>query len=400
MAAVPASASEAFLKGIAYSHTPSEYVSVNDGAAASRTKPLLAPLVTRRKLNEAGSNKTTAHYTFLLNKGTKYEAGDSLGVMPLQGTDLVEKTLKALNLDKASPVGHKRIKKGADMPAAMLLAQYLDIRNIPPALAKLSKVSELKEMKKDSKKYLEHLQSMELYDFAGKYLKDVPSADIIKALKPLQPRLYSISSSQAMAGETVDLTVAKVDYTTHGIERNGTATHFLHHLPLGAAMTPVFIQKAPKFRPPTTNIPAIMIGPGTGIAPFRAFMQDPKRMKAGAENWVFFGDQKPADYLYKSEWEALKEKGLLKMSTAFSRDPNSKKTYVQDRITEQGKEIWDWIANKKSQIFICGDAKAMAPGVEKALIGVFCKYGGMTQDQAATHLKDLEKSHRFHKDVY
>eukprot|EP01059_Diplonema_ambulator_P006407 TRINITY_DN16122_c0_g1_i1.p1 TRINITY_DN16122_c0_g1~~TRINITY_DN16122_c0_g1_i1.p1 ORF type:complete len:411 (+),score=126.05 TRINITY_DN16122_c0_g1_i1:31-1233(+) len=400
MAAVPASASDAFLKGIAYSHTPGEYVSIGDSAAATRAKPLLAPLVTRRKLNEKGSGKITAHYTFLLNGGTKYEAGDSLGVMPLQGTELVAKTLSALGLEQGSSVSHKRIKKGAPMPAAMLLSQYLDIRNVPPALAKLSTSGELEALRKDKKKYIEHLQSMELHDFAAKYLKGVKVDDVVGALKPLQPRLYSISSNQAVAGNTVDLTVAKVDYTTHGVERHGTATHYLHHLPLGQAMTPVFVQKAPKFRPPETATPAIMIGPGTGIAPFRAFMQDPKRTAAGAENWVFFGDQKPADYLYRTEWDALQAKGVLRMTTAFSRDPPNKKMYVQDKLLAQGKDIWQWINDKKSSIFICGDAKSMAPGVEKALLDIFKQHGGMSPEQAASYLKDLEKTHRFHKDVY
>ncbi|KAJ9464139.1 Sulfite reductase flavoprotein alpha-component [Diplonema papillatum] len=400
MAAVPAAASQAFLKNVAWSHRPSDYVAMGSDAAASRAKPLLAPLVCRRKLNEAASKKLTSHYTFLLNPATKYLPGDSLGVYPLHGSELVSKTLAALGLDRHTPVAHRRVQSGAEMPAAMIIAQHLDIRNVPPALAKLSTEPSLVALRSDRKKYLEHIKSMELHDFASKYLKNVPHDKVIAALKPLEPRLYSISSNQAVAGNTVDLTVAKVTYETNGVTRHGAATHYLHHVPLGDSMTPVFIQKAPKFRPPPTATPAIMVGPGTGIAPFRSFLQEPARLAPGARNWLFFGDQTPADYLYKQEWEPLEQAGVLKVSTAFSRDPATKKTYVQDKIREGSAEVWDWIHNKNANFYICGDAKSMAPGVEQALKDAFQKHGNMSKEEAAAYLKNLEKQHRFHKDVY
>eukprot|EP01065_Artemidia_motanka_P035081 TRINITY_DN43002_c0_g1_i1.p1 TRINITY_DN43002_c0_g1~~TRINITY_DN43002_c0_g1_i1.p1 ORF type:complete len:406 (+),score=116.29 TRINITY_DN43002_c0_g1_i1:64-1281(+) len=405
MAAVPAAVGGAsfapsFHSGSQWTHKPAGFVAVTDSQAATRAKPLLAPLVTRRKLNGVESNKLTSHYTFLLNPGTRYEPGDSLGVLPLQSGDLVSRTLSALGVDGSSLKTHRRVEKGAPLPVRELLTQHLDVRNVSPALARLSNDPDLKERQADKKAFNAYLQSLELHDFVTRHMQGVDRDTIIAALKPLQPRLYSISSCQAKAGNTVDLTVAKVDYSTHGVQRHGTATHYLHHTPLGVAMTPVFVQKAPKFRPPSSETPCIMIGPGTGIAPFRAFLQDSRRSATSARNWLFFGDHGPADYLYKNEFAELQDTGNLRMSLAWSREADKPKVYVQDRIREQGADVWNWIGREKASIFICGDAKSMAPGVEKALISVFQDHGKMDPAAAKAFLKSLEKEGRFHKDVY
>eukprot|EP00755_Sulcionema_specki_P038460 Sspe_Gene.110928::Locus_92064_Transcript_1_1_Confidence_1.000_Length_1405::g.110928::m.110928/K00380/cysJ; sulfite reductase (NADPH) flavoprotein alpha-component len=400
MAAVPAvSNPDAFFKGAAFRFPDSKFVSLTSASAASRNRPLLAPLVVRRGLNKVGSQKTTTHYTFLLNPSTKYEPGDSLGVYPLQSGELVESTIKALGLDPESAVSHRRVQSGAPVPLRELLTQHLDLRTVPPALARLSSDPWLTKLREtDKKEFNKYLQSVEIHDFVSKHLKGAKRDEIVQALKPLQPRLYSISSNQAVAGNTVDLTVAKVDYKTHGVERHGAATHFMYNIPLGQA-APVFVQRAPKFRPPPSTTPTIMVGPGTGIAPFRSFMQDPKRLQEGAKNWLFFGDQRPSDYLYGEEWERLQQTGKLRVNTAFSRD-SGKKVYVQDRIRENGADVWEWLSKGAASVYICGDAKAMAPGVEKALCDVFEKYGGMDAKSAKEYLKSLEKAGRFHKDVY
>eukprot|EP01060_Flectonema_neradi_P026732 TRINITY_DN3599_c0_g1_i2.p1 TRINITY_DN3599_c0_g1~~TRINITY_DN3599_c0_g1_i2.p1 ORF type:complete len:404 (+),score=90.66 TRINITY_DN3599_c0_g1_i2:3847-5058(+) len=403
MAAVPASAAATakFFGGISFKHDKNDFVDIASDIAASRSKPLLAPMVVRRKLNEIGSNKLTSHYTFLLNDKTRYSPGDSLGVVPVQGGELVTKTLQSLGLKGSDLLNHKRIYKGKQLPASEMFSQHLDLRTVPPAIAKLATSQKMKDMLAgDKKKLLSYLSDIELHDFYKNHMNGVDPNKVISLLKPLQPRLYSISSHQAVAGNTVDLTVAKVDYTTEGISRNGTTTHYLHHIPLGSNMTPVFVQKAPKFRPPSTKTPTIMIGPGTGIAPFRSFMQDPSRTAPGAKNWIFFGDQKPQDYLYKDEWAPLQQNGNLKVSTAFSREPGKPKQYVQDKIRQQSSEIWKWVNDDKCSLFICGDAQFMAPGVESALKDTFQKHGNMTSEQAAKYLKDLEKAGRFHKDVY
>eukprot|EP01062_Namystynia_karyoxenos_P021383 TRINITY_DN18138_c0_g1_i1.p1 TRINITY_DN18138_c0_g1~~TRINITY_DN18138_c0_g1_i1.p1 ORF type:complete len:430 (+),score=145.62 TRINITY_DN18138_c0_g1_i1:74-1291(+) len=405
MAAVPAAVGAAafppaFFSNARWRHPPEGHVGVTDSAAATRSKPLLAPLVARRKLNGVDSKKLTTHYTFLLNPGTKYDPGDSLGVLPLQSGPLVDKTLRSLGIDGAAPASHRRVRDGAVLPTRELLGQHLDIRVVSPALARLSTDPELVKLRANKKSYNEYLQSLELHDFAARHLQGVAPDKVLAALKPLQPRLYSISSSQEKAGNTVDLTVAKVDYKTHGVERNGTATHYMFHAPLGVAMTPVFVQRAPKFRPPPPDKPCIMVGPGTGIAPFRAFLQHSTRLGDGVRNWLFFGDHGPADYLYKSEFDELQDKGKLRMSLAWSREQGKKKVYVQDRIREQGADIWNWIGREGAQLFICGDAKSMAPGVERALLEVFQHHGGMNEPAAKDFLKTLEKDGRFHKDVY
>ena len=383
-----AAATAKFFGGISYKHQADGHVDMGSDAAGSRSKPLLAPMVVRRKLNGIGSNKLTSHYTFLLNKGTKYSPGDSLGVVPLQGGELVGKTLQSLGLSGSDSLSHKRVQGGKSISASQMLSQHLDLRTVPPALAKLATSQKMKEMLSgDKKKMLNYLSDIELHDFYTNHMKGVPVEKIISLLKPLQPRLYSISSNQAVAGNTVDLTVAKVDYTTEGIARNGTTTHFLHHIPLGENMTPVFVQKAPKFRPPPVTTPAIMIGPGTGIAPFRSFMQDPSRTAPGAKNWIFFGDQKPQDYLYGDEWAPLQQEGKLQVSTAFSREAGKKKEYVQDKIRQQSSEVWKWIKNDNCSIFICGDAKSMAPGVESALKEAFQTHGNMTPEESVKYLK-------------
>jgi sulfite reductase (NADPH) flavoprotein alpha-component len=238
-------------------------------------------------------------------------------------------------------------------------------------------------------------------------LKAAPGAGIEIAelgslLRPLPPRLYSIASSlKAHPGE-VHLTVGAVRYEAHGRSRQGVASCWLaDRVVPGETPVPVFVQVSRHFRPPTDpSRPMIMVGPGTGIAPFRAFLQERRAVGAPGKNWLFFGDQRrSSDYLYASELDPLHRDGFLtRLDLAFSRDQESK-VYVQDRMREQSQALWQWL-EEGAHFYVCGDARRMAKDVEAALLTVIRTAGGRTEEQASEYLESLQTEGRYQKDVY
>ena len=237
-------------------------------------------------------------------------------------------------------------------------------------------------------------------------LEEFPSVrlaaqEVVDNLKRLLPRLYSIASSPTLCPDEIHLTVAMVEDDLHGRKRQGVASWFLaDRVNLEDAKVPVFVAKSPFGLPKDDGVDAIMIGPGTGVAPFRSFLQERMARKAAGRNWLFFGEQRREfDYFYAQDWEYFQQEGLLtRLELAFSRDQEDK-VYVQHKMLECAQELWGWI-DSGAHIYICGDSKHMAVDVEKALCQIFIEQGGMDEAQAVQFLKDLRKEKRYQKDVY
>ncbi|MBI3417676.1 MAG: sulfite reductase subunit alpha [Verrucomicrobia bacterium] len=373
----------------------------------SRTHPFAARLKTNRRLNGTGSAKDTRHFEIVLDgSGLNYEVGDALGVLPTNCPVLVEELLAALGCKGEEPVRDARGNESTLHEA--LLKTFVITQASPPlihAAAERANHSELlallvPEQKANLDKWL-----------LGRDLVDVLRAcpgvrftptEFTGLLRPLQLRLYSISSSLKMHPGEVHLTVAAVRYEAHGRAKKGVASCWLaDRVTLNETPVPVFVQTSHGFRPPTDGAtPMIMVGPGTGIAPFRAFLEERRANGAKGRNWLFFGDQQRAcDFLYEEELTAMASDGLLtRLDLAFSRD-QAEKIYVQNRMLEHATELWRWL-DKGAHFYVCGDAKRMAKDVDAALHRVIEQAGGKTPEQSAEYIAKLKSEKRYQRDVY
>ncbi len=374
----------------------------------SRKNPFPGRIVTNRVLSQPGSGKEIRHFELsLAGSGLKYETGDSLGVYPENDPALVEEILAAL-----SASGEEIVPGNEGTPVSLrqaLLRHYHITQPSKQFLEAIAARSEgasvLRELladplrKDDMGKFV---YGMELIDF----LLTHPSIhftpeELVKMLRKLQPRLYSVSSSPKAHPEEVHLTVATVKYESHGRQRKGVASTFLAERAGHPVPVPLFFHSAKHFRlPEDGSLPVIMVGPGTGIAPFRAFLQDRKASGASGKNWLFFGDQKAAyDYLYREELEAMQAEGLLtRLDVAFSRDQEAK-VYVQHRMLENAGELYKWL-EEGAHFYVCGDASRMAKDVDAALHKVVETAGGKTAHEAAEYVEALKKAKRYKRDVY
>jgi sulfite reductase (NADPH) flavoprotein alpha-component len=384
----------------------------NDPVAApaySRKNPFPARLKTNRKLTLAGSEKDTRHFELDLDgSGYAYECGDSIGVFPKNDPGLVEEILHALHA-----TGDEQVPGNEGAPKKLHAALIEDYQITQPSKQFIQAIAErggeaaslLRELMDPLRKHdmEEYLWGMEYIDF----LRGHPSIhftpeEFVKLLRKLQPRLYSIASSQKAYPSEVHLTIAVVKYESHGRERKGVASTFLAERVADADRVPVFVHVAKGFRlPEDGNTPIIMVGPGTGVAPFRAYLQDRKATGAKGKNWLFFGEQRRgSDFLYEEEFTGLQKDGILtRFDTAFSRD-QAHKVYVQNRMTENGAEIWKWIDQEGAHFFVCGDASRMAKDVDAALLKIVETEGGKTPDEAALYVEELKKTKRYKRDVY
>ncbi len=377
----------------------------------SRKNPFPARLLTNRKLTLDGSEKDTRHFELLLaDSGYVYECGDSLGVFPTNCPELVEELIRALHAS-----GDEFVPGNDGVPKLLRAALFSDYLITQPSKQFIAALAEkagggaplLRELLDplrtgDLEKFLWGMEYIDL-------LHDHPSVrfapeDFAKLLRKLQPRLYSIASSQKAHPQEVHLTVAPVRYETHGRRRKGVASTFLAERVHDDARVPVFIHSAKGFRPPEDpNTPMIMVGPGTGVAPFRAYLQERRVTGALGKNWLLFGEQRRAsDYLYGEEFEAMRADGFLtRLDTAFSRD-QEKKIYVQHRMLEpeNAREIWKWIDAEGAHFFVCGDAERMAKDVDAALQKIVAEQGGKTPEQIAEYLEAMKKAKRYKRDVY
>jgi sulfite reductase (NADPH) flavoprotein alpha-component len=372
----------------------------------NRNNPFPARLITNRKLNAAGSAKETRHFEISLQgSGLAYEVGDALGVMPSNCPALIADIILALGCD-----GEEAVKdpQGQETSLTHALRHSYTITRPPrpllQAIAERSGDSRLTSLLEpgNEAKLDKWLYGREVVDVLLGYpsVKFSP-AEFIGLLRKLPPRLYSISSSPKAHPDEVHLTVAAVRYETHGRRRKGVCSTFLADRGDASTAIPVFIQTSHGFRlPQDTDRPIIMIGPGTGIAPFRAFLEERRATGATGKHWLFFGDQCSAcDFLYREELEAMLAEGTLaRLDTAFSRD-QEEKIYVQHRMKESAAELWAWIV-AGAHLYVCGDAQRMARDVDAALHEIIQNAGGKTPEQAAEYVQKLRTEKRYQRDVY
>jgi len=375
----------------------------------NRKNPFPAPLLENRRLNKDGSTKDTRHFSLSLEgSGIVYSPGDVLGVFAENPRDLVLEFLGLLNLSpettvlagETSPTLVQELRKNfilnrLNKKFVKLVADKLSAGSFKDRLAGIC----LDEAKLDE--YVESRDPVDLLrEASGVRLSP---EEIFAFLAKSSPRLYSIASSQDVHPGEVHLTVAVVQYTTHGSTKRGFASGYLaHHRAIGETV-PVFLQPTRHFHmPPSGDTPMIMVGPGTGIAPLRAFLEQREHDGATGKTWLFFGDQRAStDFLYEEELRTFLKKGVLhRLDTAFSRDQEAK-FYVQHRMRENAAELWKWIQDG-AWFYVCGDAKRMAKDVHQTLIDIAAKQGGMDGEAAAHYVNvTLTKTEgRYLKDVY
>ena len=381
-------------------------MSADPTALYSRKNPFPAKLKTNRSLTGPGSAKDTRHFEIdLADSGLAYEVGDSLGVFPTNNPVLVEEILGALGFtgeEEVTDPNGNTIKIREALTRSYVITEK--DKKLLAAIAEKDPTAAhfIPMTTPEGRAELEaYVAGREVIDplLAHPAAKFTPE-EFVKCLRKLQPRLYSIASSQKANPSEVHLTVAAVRYETHGRKREGVCSTFLSDRADNVPV-PVFVHTAKHFRvPEDPSTHAIMVGPGTGIAPFMAFLQERKATGATGKNWLFFGDQKSAtDFLYREELEAWQQEGVLhKLSTAFSRD-QAEKVYVQHRMLEEAEELFAWL-EQGGYFYICGDASRMAKDVDTALHQVVEKAGGKSPEEAAAYVEELKKSKRYRKDVY
>ena len=372
----------------------------------SRTNPFPARLITNRKLTGVDSGKDTRHFEISLqDSGLTYEVGDALGVIPQNCPALVDEIIRALGCD-----GEEGVTEPSGKETSLRSALLRNYQITKPGSSLLQPIAD-KAGDEELKSLLEPSRKADLDKFLyGREVIDVllrcgaakfAPKEFVGLLAKLQPRLYSISSSPKAHPGEVHLTIAAVRYESHGRARKGVCSTFLADRVEADTPVPVFVQTSHGFRIPADGSkPIIMIGPGTGIAPFRAFLEERRAIGATGKNWLFFGDQKAAsDFLYREQLEGMLAEGLLtRLDTAFSRD-QAEKIYVQTRMLEQAAELWRWLEDG-AHLYVCGDAKRMAKDVDAALHEIIQNAGGKTADEAKAYVAKLKSDKRYQRDVY
>ncbi|MEA2928860.1 MAG: sulfite reductase flavoprotein alpha-component [Hyphomicrobiales bacterium] len=379
----------------------SEANPIAPGTAPSRDNPATGTFLSRVRLNRPGSEKTTWHIDIdLAGTGIGYTVGDSFGLFPTNDLALVDAVLKALDAPPDFPIGGRTLREvlidGVSLsPAPDMLFQLYSYMT-GGARRQKAKALAVGEDPDGDAATLDVLAAIE--KFPG--IRPDPEA-FIEALDPLQPRLYSIASSPKSNPGRVALTVDTVRYKIGKRDRAGVASTFLGERIKPNTPLRCYVQKAHAFGLPTDpQTPIIMIGPGTGVAPFRAFLHERMATRAKGRNWLFFGHQRSAyDFFYEDEFASMKAKGVLtRLSLAWSRDADQK-FYVQDRMREVGRDLWSWLTDG-AHVYVCGDAKRMAKDVELALVDIVAQHGARTTDQAIAFVADLKKQGRYQEDVY
>lgn len=369
-----------------------------------RASPQPVRLKLDRLLSGAGAGKEVRQFVFdLSGTGLAYEAGDALGVWPGNCPELVAELLAVLNLPASALVS---VDGHGEMTLADALVRHFDITRITPDLLRFvcerSASAELARLFGDDRREAlkEWLWGRQITDLLLQFPIEVETGEWLSLLKRLQPRLYSISSSPKACPDEVHLTVSTVRYACEGRPRGGVCSTFLADRAQHAEV-PVFVQRSAHFRPPQDlAAPMIMVGPGTGIAPFRAFLQERRATGAGGRNWLLFGERHAATgFYYRDELEGMLRDGSLhRLDTAFSRD-QAEKVYVQQRMIEHGARLWAWL-QEGAHFYVCGDAARMARDVDAALKQVVAIHGGMSAERAAEWVAALGRDRRYLRDVY
>jgi sulfite reductase (NADPH) flavoprotein alpha-component len=376
-------------------------------SAYSRTNPFKAEVLENINLNGRGSNKETRHIELSLEgSGLTFEPGDSLGIYPENDPALVDMLLEELKWDSEEMVTVN--KQGDVRPLKEALISHFEITVLTKPLleqaAQLSANEDLRELlspgnEEKVKAYLEGRDLLDLVRDFGPWGKS--AQEFISILRKIPARLYSIASSLSANPDEVHLTISAVRYDAHGRERKGVCSILCAERLQPGDTLPIYIQHNQNFKlPKNPDTPIIMIGPGTGVAPFRSFMQEREEIGAKGKSWLFFGDQHfVTDFLYQTEWQKwLKDGVLTKMDVAFSRDTDEK-VYVQHRMLEHSKELFEWL-EEGAAVYICGDEKNMAHDVHNTLIEIIEKEGGMGREKAEDYLADMQQQKRYQRDVY
>ena len=372
----------------------------------SRKNPFPAVLLSDVVLNGRGSQKETHHIEISLEgSGLTYSPGDALGVYPTNAPDVVADLIKALRFNPDDPV---TFDGGRPSRLSEALTTYYEITTITrPVMQKyaaLTGQADLQAFFEESAKAKlnAYIDGRELVDLVTDFpAKGVSPQAFVDCLRKLPPRLYSIASSVKAHPDEVHLTVGAVRYQSHGRDRKGVCSTYLADRIGEDSRIMVYVESNDHFKlPADPSRPVIMIGPGTGIAPFRAFMEEREAVGASGKSWLFFGDQHfITDFLYQAEWLRYLKDGLLtRMDVAFSRD-QEKKVYVQHRMAEKGKDLFAWL-QEGAYVYVCGDAKRMAADVEEALLAVITREGGMSREEASEYLKTMQRENRYQRDVY
>lgn len=371
----------------------------------SMKNPFPASVTGVRSVTKPGSAKETIHIDYSLEgSGLEYTTGDALGVFPNNDPALVDALIAALGLDAQEKVA---LPDGTEAPLREALITAYDITGLKKGvLTKWNAAAQsatLTEALNDKEALKDFVWGRDLLDLAQDEETKAHFANaaaFVSILPKLTPRLYSIASSPDETPGQVSLCVGAVRYTSHGRDRKGVCSTYMADRLQPGDKVRVFVHSNKGFRLPEDGAtPIIMVGPGTGIAPFRAFWQQRVIDKATGPMWLFFGNPyKATDGCYEDELAPLVESGALKLSVAWSRD-QAHKIYVQHLMLEAGEEIWQWL-EKGAAVYMCGDANRMAKDVEQALLSIIAKYGNRTEEEAAAYLADMKAAKRYQKDVY
>lgn len=373
-------------------------------ALYDRKHPLPAKLVENRLLDGSGSEKEVRHFAFAINDGRfTYEAGDALGVWPSNSDQQAQQIIDQLKLESETPI---TLKSGAESTLFSALKNEFDlstptrdqIHQLATSTGNRDLLALLDEHRNDE---LNHwLWGKQIIDLLRACPGELSAEVLIDWLRPMQPRSYSISSSPKAHPDQVHLTVSIVRYLQDQEQRGGICSTFLADRAENSDV-PIFIKSSKHFRVPTdSDTPIIMVGPGTGIAPFRAFLQERMATQASGKNWLFFGEQRAkSNFYYADEIAQFQKAGYLSnLDTAFSRD-QAEKIYVQHRMLEKGKELWQWL-EEGAHFYVCGDASRMAKDVDNALITIAQQHGALSSEDAQDYIQQLSKNNRYVRDVY
>jgi sulfite reductase (NADPH) flavoprotein alpha-component len=373
-------------------------------ATFNKKNPFHAPVIENIVLTGRGSTKETRHIELsLADSGLSYQPGDALGVVPQNDPALVSLLLERLALSADTPV---TVKQDATSLGEALSGVFEITAATPRFLdhwAELTGAAELQALRApdQAEARTAFLYNHHILDIVSRY--PVPGVDVsqfVAGLRPLQSRLYSIASSLAATTDEAHLTVSTLRYALRDLPRTGVASGYLAARSEADATVPVYIQTNDHFHLPDDDVPILMIGAGTGVAPYRAFMQERETRGASGRSWLFFGERNfRSDFLYQVEWQGLLKSGVLsRLDLAFSRDA-APKTYVQDRLRKQGRDVYAWL-EEGAWLYVCGDAAHMAPDVHAALIDIISEHGGLDREGAGAYLSALQRDRRYRLDVY
>lgn len=386
---------------------PASSPAVATEPAYSKSNPFPAEVIENLNLNGRGSDRETRHLELsLAGSGLEYEPGDCLAVIPENRPELVDELIREAGWKADEPVPADG--KGGELPLREALLKQFEITVLTKPL--LEKVAEtfdagsvrgLLEAGKE-RELREYLQGRDLLDLIRDHgLKGVPARELVPLLRKIPARKYSIASSLKAFPDEAHLTVRVVRYHAHGRDRYGVCSTWLAERVQPGDTVPVYVHHNPNFKlPEDPGAPIVMIGPGTGVAPFRAFLQEREAIGAGGKSWLFYGDRRfLTDFLYQTEWQRwLKDGVLTRMDVAFSRD-TEQKVYVQHRMLAQSRELYRWLEDG-AYVYVCGDEKNMAPDVHAALLTVLQKEGGLSAEAAEERLAELQRQNRYQRDVY